>query len=146
MGTYIVVAHRTLVGDHLLDYAQDLVRREPASRFHLVVPIHHPRGAWNDGQLEAVAQKRLGEGLTAFTDVGLEATGEVGDPSPVYAVSTALRNLGFGCEGIILSTLPPGMSAWLHMDVESRLRREFDLPITHLVADKVDKAKASPVT
>jgi hypothetical protein len=143
MGTYLVVAHRTLVGEHLLDYAQDLVRREPSTRFHLVVPIHHPSGAWTDGQLQGAADQRLQEGLAAFTDAGLEATGEVGDASPVYAVSTALRNLDFTCDGIILSTLPPGMSAWLHMDVESRLRREFDLPITHLVADRA-KAKATP--
>lgn len=143
MATYIVVAHRTLIGEHLLDYAQDLARREPGSRFHLVVPVRPPRGSWNDGKIEAVAHRRLDEGLAAFADLGLEATGEVGDASPVYAVSTALRNLDFDCDGIILSTLPPRMSAWLHMDVERRLRKEFDLPITHLVADR---AKASPLS
>jgi GABA permease len=143
MGTYIVVAHRTLVGQHLLDYAEDLVRREPGSRFHLVVPVRHPRGAWNDGQIEGVARKRLDEGLAAFNELGLEVTGEVGDASPVYAVSTALRNLGFDAEGIILSTLPPRMSAWLHMDVESRMRKEFDLPITHLVADRAKAGAGS---
>lgn len=143
MGSYIVVAHRTLIGQHLLDHAQDLARREPGSRFHLVVPVRPPRGAWNDGQIAAVAHRRLDEGLAAFADLGLEATGEVGDASPVYAVSTALRNLDFDCDGIILSTLPPRMSAWLHMDVERRLRKEFDLPITHLVADR---ATASPIS
>jgi hypothetical protein len=140
MGTYIVVAHRTLIGQHLLYYAEDLVRREPGSRFHLVVPVRHPRGTWSAGQVEAVARQRLDEGLAAFHDLGLEADGEVGDASPVYAVSTALRHLDFDCDGVILSTLPPRMSAWLHMDVESRLRKEFDLPITHLVAER---AKAS---
>ena len=135
MGTYIVVAHRTLVGPHLLDFARDLAQRDPDARFHLVVPVHHPRGAWTDGQVVAVGRGVLEEGLAAFGESGLEATGEVGDASPVYAVSTALRNLGFDCEGIILSTLPRNRSAWLRTDVERRLRREFDLPVTHLVAD-----------
>lgn len=135
MGTYIVVAHRTLVGPHLLDHAADLAARRPAARFHLVVPVRHPRGAWTDGQVAAVAKGVLEEGLSAFAEQGLEATGEVGDASPVYAVSTALRHLNFDCDGIILSTLPRSRSAWLRMDVERRLKREFDLPVTHLVAD-----------
>lgn len=138
MGTYIVVAHRTLVGPHLLDYAADLAQREPDTRFHLVVPVRHPRGAWTDGQVVAVARGCMEEGLAAFGERGLEATGEVGDASPVYAVSTALRNLGFDCEGIILSTLPRSRSAWLRADVERRLKKAFDLPVTHL------EAKTSP--
>jgi hypothetical protein len=135
MGTYLVVAHRTLVGPHLLDHAAELAQREPGTRFHLVVPVRHPRGAWTDGQVASAARGVMEEGLAAFGERSLEATGEVGDASPVYAVSTALRNLGFACDGIILSTLPRSRSAWLRMDVERRLRREFDLPVTHLVAE-----------
>jgi hypothetical protein len=78
----------------------------------------------------------------------------------VYAVATALRASqaaakgaagaegaegGDGAEGaegaeatpwdgIIVSTLPPGISRWLGLDAVSRIRREFDLPVTHLVA------------
>jgi hypothetical protein len=136
MGTYIVVAHRTLVGPHLLEFAREQAVHEPDTRFHLVVPVHRPSGAWSDGQVQGLGRKRLDEGIAAFADAGLNVTGEVGDASPVYAVSTALRNLRFDCEGIILSTLPRGVSAWLRMDVEHRMRREFDLPVTHLVADK----------
>lgn len=136
MGTYIVVAHRTLVGPHLLEFAREQAVHEPDIRFHLVVPVHRPSGAWSDGQVQGLGRKRLDEGIAAFADAGLNVTGEVGDASPVYAVSTALRNLRFDCEGIILSTLPRGVSAWLRMDVEHRMRREFDLPVTHLVADK----------
>jgi hypothetical protein len=133
VGTYLVVAHRTLVGEHLLDHAAELAEKEDC-RFHLVVPVHHPPNqAWSDGQIAGVARKCLEEGLAAFAERGLEATGEVGDENPVYAASTALRELGFECDGIILSTLPKGVSRWMRMDVPSRMRREFDLPITHLV-------------
>jgi hypothetical protein len=136
VGTYLVVAHRTLVGQHLLDHVRELAATEQC-RFHLVVPVRHPDGhAWTDGEIEAVARSRLQEGLDAFDQAGLEATGEIGDENPVYAASTALRGIGFECDGIIVSTLPSGVSRWLRVDVISRMRREFDLPTTHLPAPK----------
>lgn len=136
MSTCLVVAHRTLVGEHLLEHVRELGEREDC-RFHLVVPAHHPDDhAWTDGEIEAAARARLNEGLAAFAAAGLDATGEVGDENPVYAASTALRGLGFECDGIIVSTLPSGVSHWLRVDVPSRMKREFDLPITHLTAPK----------
>ena len=144
MQTYLVVAHRTLVGQHLLDHVRTIsdAAGPGQSRFYLVVPVRHPRDhAWTDGEVEATARARLDEGLAAFRNVGVEATGEVGDANPVYAVSTALRNRPFGDEdwdGIIVSTLPPGVSHWLGLDVVSRIKREFDIPVTHVVAPKVE--------
>jgi hypothetical protein len=150
MGSYLVVAHRTLVGEHLLDHVRQLADQESeqeagTTRFHLVVPVRHPDGhAWTDGEIEGVARHRLEEGLAAFREAGIEATGEIGDENPVYAASTALRNVDFECDAIVVSTLPSGVSHWLRIDVVSRMKREFDLPITHLVAPKeAGKAVAS---
>jgi GABA permease len=131
--TYLVVAHRTLVGDHLVDYCRDLAEKEDC-HFHLVVPVRHPSGhAWTDGEIEGIARQRLDEGLAAFRRVGLDVTGEVGDEKPVYAASTALRGLDYDSAGIIVSTLPHHLSHWLRLDVVSKMKREFDLPVTHLV-------------
>ena len=144
MQTYLVVAHRTLVGQHLLDHVRSIGEAAGSgqSRFYLVVPVRHPRDhSWTDGEVEAAARARLEEGLAAFRSVGVEATGEVGDANPVYAVSTALRNRPFGdddWDGIIVSTLAPGVSHWLGLDVVSRVKREFDIPVTHVVAPKVE--------
>lgn len=136
MRTYLVVAHRTLIGQHLLDHVRALVEREQC-RFHLVVPVYHPSDhGWSDGEVTAAARQRLDEGLRAFRAMGVDATGEVGDANPVYAASVALRGLDYSCDEIILSTLPPGVSRWLGLDAVSRMRREFDLPLTHLVADR----------
>ncbi len=137
MSAYLVVAHRTLVEDHLLDHARSLVEAAGGPvRFHLVVPATHPRDhAWSDGQVEGAARRRLDEGLAAFAAVGAEVTGEVGDANPVYAVATALRTSeDTDWDGIIVSTLPPGVSRWLGLDAVSRITRDFDLPVTHLVA------------
>jgi hypothetical protein len=143
MQTYLVVAHRTLIGEHLLDHVRSISEAagEGRVRFYLVVPVTHPRDhSWTEGEVEGVARARLDEGIEAFRKLGVEATGEVGDANPVYAVSTALRNRPFGddeWDGIIVSTLPPGVSHWLGLDVVSRIKREFDIPVTHLVAPKV---------
>ena len=142
MQTYLVVAHRTLVGEHLLDHVRSLCAAgEAQCRFYLVVPVTHPRDhSWSEGEVDAAGRRRLDEGLEAFRNLGVEATGEVGDANPVYAVSTALRNRPFGddeWDGIIVSTLPPGVSHWLGLDVVSRIKREFDIPVTHLVAPNV---------
>jgi hypothetical protein len=138
MSTYLVVAHRTLVGDHLLDHVRSLCEAGEC-RFHLVVPVTHPRDhAWSDGEVEGAARRRLDEGLAAFGDIGATVTGEVGDANPVYAVTTALRTVpAGGWAAIIVSTLPPGMSRWLGLDAVSRIKREVDLPVVHLVGAPV---------
>ena len=136
MSAYLVVAHRTLVEDHLLDHVRSLCATEEC-RFHLVVPVHHPRDrAWTDGEVDAAGRQRLEEGLAAFRSISADVTGEVGDANPVYAVGAAMRSHpDEDWAGIIVSTLPRHLSRWLGLDAVSRLEREYeDLPVTHLEA------------
>ncbi len=134
MRTYLVVAHRTLVGQGLIGHVGALGSPEEL-RLHLVVPVHHPVDhAWSDGEVEATAGARLAEGIKAFRAQGYQVTGEVGDANPVYAVTTALRDSARNCEGVVISTLPSGLSRWLHVDAVHRIRREVNLPVIHVVA------------
>jgi hypothetical protein len=134
MREYLVVAHKTLVGPHLMEYVRACLGQGPC-HFHLVVPVQHPAGAWTDGQVEAAARQRLAEGLEAFRAIGASADGEVGDVNPVYAITQALQTVDHAIDEIILSTLPPGTSRWLKIDALSRVQRQIHLPITHLVAE-----------
>jgi hypothetical protein len=136
MRTYLLVAHRTLVGQSLIDHVATLGPPEEC-HLHLVVPVHHPSGPWSDGEVEAAGRLRLDEGEATFRALGYEVTGEVGDANPVYAVTTALRSLDGAVDGIVVSTLPRGVSKWLHLDVVSRVRREVEdrrIPVTHVAA------------
>ena len=138
MARYLVVAHKTLVGPHLLDLVEERVRSEPCD-FHLVVPAVHPSGhAWTEGEVEAAAAARLAEGLERFEDVGATVTGQTGDVNPVNAVEDAIRdNLYAGnppFDEVIVSTLPHGPSRWLHLDVVSRMRKQIRVPVTHVEA------------
>ena len=136
MPRYLVIAHRTLSGTPLMDHVRALRRAGPC-RFHLLVPVEHPMGAWSDGQVEAAAKRILHEGLDRFHEEHIPADGEIGDANPVYAAGVVIRREGDDAfAGIILSTLPAGPSRWLHLDVPSRMRKAFPkLEVTHLVAE-----------
>ena len=133
MRRYLIVAHRTLGGADLLDRLRRHVEEGPC-RFHLLVPVTHPADhVWTEGEVRVAAQQRLDAGLDSLRKLGLEATGEIGDVNPVYAVGVLLRR-GERFDGLIVSTLPPGMSRWLKLDVPTRLARETDLEVEVVVS------------
>jgi nucleotide-binding universal stress UspA family protein len=131
MRRYLVVANRTLGGEHLLDVVRQCMQNDDCS-FHIVVPASHPKDAWTEGQVEAAAHERLADALARFRELGAQVDGEVGDGSPVRAIGDVL--LREQIDEIILSTLPPGPSRWLRQDVIHRVERNYDVPVTHIVA------------
>lgn len=139
MARCLVVAHRTLIGDHLRHEVLRRVERGPC-RFHLLVPVRHPSDhPWSEGEVRKVARERLADGLEAFRSWGVEADGEIGDVDPVVAVAAAERQArldGDPFDEVILSTLPVGPSRWLGLDVVTRVRARIDVPVTHVVAER----------
>jgi hypothetical protein len=134
MRNVLVVAHHTLVGDALQREVRAMLADKPY-RFHLLVPVVHPGDhLWTDGEVEAAAHKRLEEGLAKFRDIGAEVTGEIGDVNTVMAVMAWLRQ--HQANEIIVSTLPPGVSRWLRLDVVNRITRAVDIPVTHVIYDE----------
>jgi hypothetical protein len=138
---YLVVANQTLAGKHLLDRVRECLS-EGTCTFHLVVPATSPseHAVWTEGEANALAQERLDAALKAFRELGAEADGEVGDPSPLEAIRDAILDREF--DGIILSTFPPGISRWLRQDLPHRVEKAFDLPVTHVLAEEEPEAPA----
>ncbi len=138
MNRYLVIGHRTLGGAHLFGHLEQLRSEDPSCEFHVVVPEYAPRELmWADGTTREIAQQRLDEMLAAMADQGMVATGEVGNTQPVRAISDSLERAGTDAfSGIILSTLPRGISSWLSADVPRSVEKHFpSLPLTHLIAD-----------
>ena len=136
MRHYLVVAHRTLVGPHVLTWVQERAAEGPCT-FHLVVPVTPSSSlTWTQAELHAEATRRLEEGLAALRDLGVDATGEVGDGHPVAAVLDVVNRGEVPIDEILLSTLPPGMSRWLRLDAPRRLAQAVAVPVTHLVAPR----------
>jgi len=131
MTRYLVVGHQTLDSEELL--AELRRRAGDGGRFHVVVPMSHPSGAWSEGSAHAAAEVRLADALERFRAAGLDVSGEVGDASPVAAVGDALIAEP-DVDGIIISTFPHGSSAWLSNNVVRRIVREHpDIQVTHVV-------------
>jgi len=134
MRSYLILANRTLTGPHLVSEAKLRAARGPC-RFHVLVPST-PAGAayhnWTEGRAHAFARRRLDHALDRLRAAGLDASGEIGDESPVRAVGDALRRQQF--DEIIVSTLPPGLSRWLKLDLPHRLEKCYHVPVTHVTA------------
>jgi hypothetical protein len=133
---YLVVANQTLGGDALLDRLRALAAEGPCA-IHVLVPASaDPTQAFHDGDADRkLARERLEQALSRFSelDASLTVTGEVGDHRPVDAVGDVLRR-GERFDGIVVSTLPAGVSRWLRLDAISRIERAVDVPVEHVIA------------
>ncbi len=133
MRRYLVVANQTLAGSHLVDAVRERLRTGPC-RFHILVPASpvHEHATWVEGEAHGVALERLRRGLERFRQMGAEADGEVGDHRPIDAIGDALRD-GGPFDEIIISTLPPGRSRWLKLDLPHRVEAAYGVPVTHVI-------------
>ena len=141
----LVVANKTLLNHSLLEAVAERCARGLAE-LHVLVPqprriqpfVDPVMGASIEVGVEALvveqyelaeATHRLDEFSRHFAFLGSSLRGQVvlGDPIP------AVRRLGWSeVDEIIVSTLPPGLSRWLRMDLPARLARAFDAPVMAL--------------
>jgi hypothetical protein len=138
----LVLARQTAATAPLLDAVRERAARGPA-RFHLVVPSQ-PHGLdkvmdpADHGQREA--RRAMEEALPKLSAAaGQEVTGEVGDAEPLMAIQDALTRDRY--DEIIISTLPLGISRWLHLDLISKARA-LGPPVTHVLAESHEEAPA----
>jgi len=145
MRRYLVVANRTLGGDHLIRAVRQRMHGEPCE-FWVLVPAVRPVStrtgdqsyggdagdyAWAESG-ELFAQQRLDRELQRLHEAGVEADGEVGDADPYRAISRTVANRKF--DEIILSTMPRARSRWLRQDLLGKLQK-FGIPVTQVVSD-----------
>ncbi len=143
MKRYLVVANQTLGGQHLLEAIKRLHAEQPAS-FTVVVPATRTAGLYSTvlaayagepstadtDEANAQASARLAQLLAMLHAAGVDASGAIGDEDPIAAVEDALRSQTF--DEVVLSTLPPGASRWLSMDLVHKLERAVDIPVIHV--------------
>ena len=139
----LVVAHQTAATNRLLDAVRERAQRSPA-RFHLVVPqqphgMHKLVDPQDAGEDEA--NRVLAQALPKLSEAaGHDVTGSIGDSEPLMAIEDAVH-LG-GYNEVIISTLPLGVSRWLHLDLISKARG-LGLPVTHVLAPSHDAQPAA---
>jgi hypothetical protein len=118
----LVVAHRTAATPALLAAVRERASRGPAE-FTLLVPsaAHGLDRLAEPDPVGTEARDTLDLALPLLEEAaGGHVEGMVGTPQPLDAVTDAVNQHGF--DEIIISTLSPRVSRWLHMDVPNRLR------------------------
>ena len=128
----LVVANETLAGAELRDRITD--GDGAAVEIDVLAPVltsHMHYGVSDiDRELEE-ARRRLARSLAWAREQGIDARGEVGDPSPTTAIEDELRD--FGADEVIVVTHPRDREVWQERIELARLRRELDVPITQVV-------------
>lgn len=137
MARYLIVAHQTAGGPELRAALRDRIQQDPDAEFSLLIPatpVEH-LASWTRGESRTVANEAGELAREVLGAEGIEVSGiEVGDPNPVYAVADAF-NRGERWDEVIVSTLPIGASRWVKLDVVSRIEREVEVPVVHVVAE-----------
>jgi cell pole-organizing protein PopZ len=153
MHRYLVVANQTLDSDELVALVRERTAEGPAE-FWLVVPATPVKDLASNAmpipmpvmggvstlpappaEARRLAQINLEAAIKKLTAAGGTVNGTVSDADPVRAVRDAVDSREF--DEIIVSTLPPRLSRWLHHDLPARLQHDFHLPVTHLVVRDV---------
>ncbi len=122
MAHYLVIAHQTADSPELLNALMDLASAGPAE-FVLLVPATPVCNPWVCDEVETVrvARARAVEAQDRLKAAGLNVTAaRIGDADPIEALRDELHD---GYDAIGISTLPPGVSRWLKMDVPARAQR-----------------------
>ena len=135
----LVVANETLDGDELSDRITHGDSRPVEVDVLAPVLTSHTHYAMSDidGEL-ADARTRLQRSLTWAREHGITARGEVGDPNPTIALEDELRD--FGADEVIVVTQPRDQATWQERDELDRLRRELEVPVTHVAVGTGDAA------
>ncbi|KGQ21802.1 hypothetical protein [Thermus filiformis] len=139
---YLVVAHRTAKSPALAQKLKEILQQDPEARFVLLVPAVVPPGwVYDENEVRERARRvasRREHREAEEAKKALEAQGipveeaKPGDVSPLLALEEELAAHP-GYQAIVLSTLPPGLSRWLRLDVHTQAER-FGLPVVHVVA------------
>jgi len=127
----LVVANVTATSPELMAALSTKARSGPV-RFRLVIPSS-PTGG------RQVAEQQLADTLERLRSAGLDVEGTVGSIDPIVAISDEWDPQRY--DEVILSTLPMGVSRWLHAGLPERVQRLTGASVTHIVSHP---AKPSP--
>ena len=136
MSRYLLVAHQTATSPELEDEVRRILGEDPAAEFGVLVPttpVQH-LFTWEDGETLDVARERLRGATTLVEGAGARVVrGGLGSRVPMMAIADELREHP-GYDAIVVGTLPLGVSRWMRSDIVSQARRQFALPVYHVVA------------
>jgi hypothetical protein len=130
----LVIANEPLSGAELRE--RILARDGERVEIDVLAPVLTSRVHLSVSDIDrevAEAHGRLERSLAWARAQGIVARGEVGEPSPITAIEDELRD--FGADEVIVVTHPRERETWQERGELKRLRRELDVPVTHVVVE-----------
>jgi hypothetical protein len=146
MARYLVVAHQTAASPSLVRRLKDIAAVDANAEFVLLVPATASRHllTWVEGEGDQIARERANLSAQTLRSAGLRiAAANVGPTDPLEAVRQEHRSRP-GYESTIISTLPAGLSRWLHRDLPGQVRRQLGVRVDHVIAGSSATSTATP--
>lgn len=138
MASYLLVANETAESQEMLRAVAEINDSDPVADFVILIPAT-PLNLLQQFEGTAKSARGLAAQRAQSTRRHLERLGlrvkstRIGNWDPYMAIEEELVNDKY--EAIILSTLPPGVSRWLRMDLPSRVaRRHPEIKLVHVVS------------
>jgi CheY-like chemotaxis protein len=142
MRRILVVADRVVGGAALRERLALKRSTDPDMEVYVLVPqtpSDQPEAGADSGDARAYAERNLELQLGELRDFQYKVEGSVGDPDPIVAVRTLLRERPF--DEIIVATAAPAASGWLRRDLVRRLERVTKLPVDRVVGEPAEVAE-----
>jgi hypothetical protein len=142
----LVVANETLGGRRLRELLEQKAKVNPSLVIRLVIPQSRPRRGsviYLDSVHDA-AQVRLELALSVLSELGFEASGEIGDSDPFNATMDAIADRK--PDEIVISTLPATASGWLRRDLVERVAEASGIAVQHVISDLDEESPPSDET
>ena len=135
MSRYLIVTHQTARSPELQQEVSELIAKDSAAEFAILVPEQERTDSWEGGDTLDLAQQRAElaqEQLQQNTGARVVRT-SVGSADPLKAIEQELVGHK-DYTTILICTLPRGASRWLKRDLIGHAQKKFGLPIIHVVA------------
>ena len=134
MSRYLIVAHQTASSPELQRKVVGLVKEDPAAEFAILVPeVPGSNFTW-EGETVDVAKLRAEATRTELEETaGARVVRTAAGTLDVLQAITDELAAQPAYDTLIISTLPPGISRWLKLDLVHQAGRKFGLPVIHVI-------------
>jgi hypothetical protein len=131
---YLIVTHKTAFSTELRERVGELVTADSSAEFAILVPEDHGLDySWEGENVDVASQRAESARLLLEEKMNAKVIRTaVGSSDPLRAIGDEL-SAHPGYDILLICTLPPGVSRWLHLDLVHHAKK-YHLPVIHVVA------------